>query len=538
MQEKLNALYDTEAKGIDLVNGKYDEQIEKLNNLNAAKESELYQSTHQSRLAAQRAFEGTDVDEIFDKEISKALKRDFGGGNFYNRFISAVLEKGLEGIDYTVYGEDSGNLSLSNSLNAEQKVEALKLIRQTLNEVATGAEQNTDSFVMLNSRLDTLIDNYSTKANEYSDLLNDEVEYLVNNFEHNGTTIKNAWGALGLAWRDAMEEEFAKDDPKLRSAIDRYYFDIIIPSFQENNDELVDKVSFNWAEFYDEQGLEDIEKKLKSLKTAYKSLEEDGALSKDEEASLLKEYPELLQYIDDPDRLKVAIQSSARDALSAAQLVLSNLYLSAKAGSIEEQNLRNALQILEDMADVTTKVKEEKEKTTKVSDLYKDQKLQIHENITALEREVKTIDKQISALEKKKDLQEKYIKTLEKEKDRLEDLIDDYETAASVVKDFIDEQNDALEKQKDNIEDTYEAQIKAIEETYDKQVKLLEAQEEGFDKQIKALQDESDEQDRLNDLKEKELALEKAKNEKVRVYTAEKGWTIQANSENIRAKQK
>lgn len=298
------------------------------------------------------------------------------------------------------------------------------------------------------------------------------------------------------------------------------------------------KQPFNWAEFYNEQGLEDIEKKLKSLKTAYKSLEEDGALSKDEEASLLKEYPELLQYIDDPDRLKVAIQSSARDALSAAQLVLSNLYLSAKAGSIEEQNLRNALQILEDMADVTTKVKEEKEKATKVSDLYKDQKLQIHENITALEREVKTIDKQISALEKKKDLQEKYIKTLEKEKDRLEDLIDDYETAASTVKDYIDEQNDALEKQKDNIEDTYKAQIKAIEETYEKQVKLLEAQEEGFDKQIKALQDEADEQDRLNNLKEKELALEKAKNEKVRVYDESRGWIVTENSEEVSKKRK
>ena len=135
-------------------------------------------------------------------------------------------------------------------------------------------------------------------------------------------------------------------------------------------------------------------------------------------------------------------------------------------------------------------------------------------------------------------MQEKYIKTLEKEKDRLEDLIDDYETAASTVKDFIDEQNDALEKQKDNIEDTYKAQIKAIEETYEKQVKLLEVQEEGFDKQIKALQDEADEQDRLNDLKEKELALEKAKNEKVRVYDESRGWTITENSEEVSKKRK
>lgn len=296
-----------------------------------------------------------------------------------------------------------------------------------------------------------------------------------------------------------------------------------------------EKTPFNWADFYEEQGLEDIEKRLKTLKTAYKSLAEDGDLNNDDKAGLIKEYPELLQYIDDPERLKVAIQSSAREALSASQLVLSNLYLAAEAGSTEEQNLKKALQVIEDMADVTTKVKE---KTTKTSDFYKEQKKQIHENINALNREISAIEKQVDALEKKKESQKEYIKLLEKEKDRLEDLIDDYETAADVVKDFLDSQLDDLEKKKDSIEDYYEEQTKAAEEYYDKQIELASEQAKAIDTkstiydsqidnieaQIKAIQDEADEQDKLNDLKEKELALEKAKSQMVRVYDATKGW--------------
>ena len=282
-----------------------------------------------------------------------------------------------------------------------------------------------------------------------------------------------------------------------------------------------EKTPFNWADFYEEQGLEDVEKRLKTLKTAYKSLEEDGALNNDDKAGLLKDYPELLQYIDDPEKLKVAIKSSARDAISASQLVLSNLYLAAKAGSTEEANIKKALGVIEDMADVTTKVKE---KTTKTSDLYKDQKKQIHENIQALNKEIKSIDKQVDALEKKKDAQEEYIKQLEKEKDKIEDLIDKYEKAADTVSDLIDEQIKGFEKQKDAIEDNYDSQIKAIEDMFDSQEESYETQISNIEAQIKAIQEESEEQEKLNKLKEKELELEKAKSQKVRVYDATRGW--------------
>lgn len=529
LQEKLVTSYNAESKGIDLVNGKYDEEIQKLKELNKEKQIQYLNDAKNARYTAHQKVKNNETDLIVDTTTSKAISKDFEDS--YSKFVDAVFKKGIKGVTF----DTSGNIQISDELNSEQKVKALTDIKNALNEVTDEAEKDTSGFTVLNDRINTLLEGYQEEVDEYNSLLREQVELLFNTFSKNGIDINTVTKETGLAWRDAMKDEFAKDDPVLRLAINKYYDDVVFPSFEENNKELSENAKFNWSEFYDEQGLEDVEKKLKSLKTAYKSLEENGELNKDEQASLLKDYPELLQYIDDPNKLKVAIQSSAREAISAAQLVLTNLYLAAKAGSTEESNLKKALGVLQDMADVTTKVKE---KTTKTSDLYKEQKKQIHENINALNREISAIEKQVDALEKKKESQKEYIKLLEKEKDRLEDLIDDYETAADVVKDFLDSQLDDLEKKKDSIEDYYEEQTKAAEEYYDKQIELAseqakaintkstiyDSQIDNIEAQIKAIQDEADEQDKLNDLKEKELALEKAKSQMVRVYDATKGW--------------
>lgn len=534
LQSQLNKSYDTEAKGIDLVNGKYDDQIGKIKALNAEKQKELLQQTQIARYAAQNAYNANETDILFDKQSAKALEKDFGNSDFYSRFIDAIVKKNVEGISVDI----NGNISISDSLNAKQKVAALKAIQDALDRVTTSAEKDTNTVVFLNDKINGLLEKYSNEVEEYTTLIDEELQLTIQHFEHNGETLANLSIENALAWKSALINEFAKDDPELRQAIEDYYHHNIIPEINRRNKEVKETIEpIDLATWLNSDELSDVEKILGKIQTAYKNLAEGGT-GFELDDDVLKQFPELAQYLDDTDKLKAKLQEVANTKIQPLLDQLIQLRDTLSIDSEEYKTVQNTILWLQKQADVTNKVKEEKEKATKVSDLYKDQKLQIHENITALEREVKTIDKQIDALEKKKDLQEKYIKTLEKEKDRLEDLIDDYETAASTVKDFIDEQNDALEKQKDNIEDTYKAQIKAIEETYDKQVKLLEAQEKGFDKQIKALQDEANEQDRLNDLKEKELALEKAKNEKVRVYTAENGWQVVQNSEAIVAARK
>ena len=95
----------------------------------------------------------------------------------------------------------------------------------------------------------------------------------------------------------------------------------------------------------------------------------------------------------------------------------------------------------------------------------------------------------------------------------LENIISNYETAASTVIDAIDDEISALEDQKSAIEEKYNAEIEA-------------------------LQSENEERNLNITLREKELALEKAKNTKVRVYSASRGWTVQTDSEAVKSAQK
>ena len=521
IQDELHESYGKEADGIDLVNGKYDEQIEKLQQLSTLE-------IQRARQAAQIAYDET---KKSNQPISgNASGAYFGFGKSESDIVVRSKRKGRDlGLFQPIDFGDGVQDYVDRLADRDTTIEQLDELLKWMDDLEETEEKATEEYKNFVQKLVTYRDELLAARDEEIAAAETLAQLDIKEFTLNGINYENVTKENYQAWHDAMIKHFASDDTILQAAIEKKLnsmFEWLDPNYMVE--------SFDWSAFADENGLEDIEKLLGKIQTAYKNLEETGngfALDSD----ILNAFPELAGYLDDVDTLKKKLQELSDAQMQPLIDQLKEIQSTLDPTDSDYTAIENIIKWLQQQADVTQKVKE---KATKVSDLYKDQKLQIHENITALEREVKTIDKQISALEKKKDLQEKYIKTLEKEKDRLEDLIDDYETAASTVKDFIDEQNDALEKQKDNIEDTYEAQIKAVEETYDKQVKLLETQEEGFDKQIKALQDEADEQDRLNDLKEKELALEKAKNEKVRVYDSSKGWIVTENSEEVSKKRK
>ena len=523
IQNDLIDTYGKEAKGIDLVNGKYQKNIELIKQLTQkekerARQNALADYQNAKRNNRNRGENGGAV--LFDSYSD--TDPTYLKAMLYGEIYAGLWDRAKFGNEtYVTYKPELSN---------DQLIDSISEMLTYLDSEFDRQEKATDSWNYIYTALVNKRSKLESLRKEEEDALNDLAELTISSYIKDGIDMDNVTKETYQAWHDGMILHFAKDSPDLQKAIE----DKLQSMFDWLGGGNKTTVAFDWATFADEQGLEDIEKLLGKLQTAYKNLEETGngfALDSD----ILSAFPDLAKYLDDAETLKFKLQQLANAQMQPLIDQLRDIQSTLNPLSSDYSEVENLIKWLQQQADVTAKVKE---KTTKVSDLYKDQKLQIHENIQALEREVKTIDKQIDALEKKKDLQEKYIKTLEKEKDRLEDLIDDYETAASVVKDYIDEQNDVLEKQKDKIEERYDAQIKAIEETYDKQGKLIEAQEEGFDKQIKALQDEADEQDRLNKLKEKELALEKAKNEKVRVYTAEKGWQIMENSEAVSAARK
>ncbi len=141
---------------------------------------------------------------------------------------------------------------------------------------------------------------------------------------------------------------------------------------------------------------------------------------------------------------------------------------------------------------------EEYEKSNILSDMEEERLMAIKILLTQTKitnekkRQESLINAKISKEEEQLDL-------LNKQKENIENTISDYETAANTVINAIDDEIESLEEAKAAIEEKYNTEIEA-------------------------LQQENEERERSNALREKELALEKAKNNKVRVYSASRGW--------------
>ena len=115
---------------------------------------------------------------------------------------------------------------------------------------------------------------------------------------------------------------------------------------------------------------------------------------------------------------------------------------------------------------------------------------------------------------------EEQLKIYEEQIDKLEETIKAYDTLANLVEKQAKEQTDLLKEQQ-------------------------KAEEEAIQKQIDALKEKKDEQDEQTNLAEKELEvkqkladLEKARNKRVRTYSAETGWTWGGDKEAVANAQK
>ena len=260
--------------------------------------------------------------------------------------------------------------------------------------------------------------------------------------------------------------------------------------------------SFDWHEFYGVRTVDETENTLKDiidntvnpLKSAYKTLEEGGTL----DSNFFDQFPDLLQYANDADALKQHMQELINTATESSLKELLLMYNSTDDENIKAV-LKQAIELLRIDRDITTEVED-------TNDAYAKEKELIQANIDKLTETINKINKKIK---KQKEARE----VLEKEKETLEEQAALYDSAVNAVTRQIDKQIEALERQK-----------AAVEEYYDNQ--------------INALKEEAEERDRINELREKELALEKAKNTKVRVYSASRGWTIQTDTEAVNQAQK
>ena len=109
-----------------------------------------------------------------------------------------------------------------------------------------------------------------------------------------------------------------------------------------------------------------------------------------------------------------------------------------------------------------------------------------------------------------------------------------YESIFSHASKLISDRIDMIEDEKDKAVDAFEEQKKAAEDSYNAQIKLLEDKKKALQDEIDKIKEANEDREEAIDLQEKQLAYEKAKNQKtILQYTEDRGFIYATDDEAI-----
>lgn len=484
LQNDLINNFAKEAKGIDLVNGKYEDNIKKLKELNELEKTRLRQKLeiayYDEVSSPIKDLEGNEINGSY-----QLFKRKKGYNELYDdKIIDNVFHN--TGIKSATFGDET-YYYLSGQGSLKETIKGLDNAIAELEKDYTLAERQTGEVGEVYSKLISVRESLVSQQEGITEAANELAQSYIESFEQDGITVENVTEETYQEWHDELIAQFAKDDPTLQQAIEDKLTNLLSP------EKLYAGSDFDFSSWFSSSGFDEIEKQIDKLKSAYKSVADGGTV----DSEVFEMFPELMKWADNPKKLQLAMQKIANESISPLLKELSELYTAAPRGSEEAVAIKNTMQYLSKISDISSKV----------TDQYAEQK-------EILKKQIYDTKQLINRAKEKKEAEQENLEQLKKQKEQLEETLEKYETAASVITDYIDEQIDSLEEQKDAVQETY-------------------------DKQIQALEDEADERERINDLREKELELEKAKNSMVRVYDSERGgFTIQQNQETVKQAQK
>lgn len=507
IQEQLIDTYGSEAKGIDLINGKYDEQIQKLKKLSAKQAQDWYNQQNISRKIASANYNNNKSNKIFNKEVVALINKNDNEetSNVINQ-IKDALGQVSNGIDWAYKNSDLQYLDYALGdieIASVNSIEKVKILNETINKLRENTDEAAHSnevYQAVMSRLSALLGTYQEEAQEYSTALKDEATAAITAYTNpSNINYDNVTADTYKAWSEGLVKEFAKDDPELRQAIydklnelfdDSYRLQTMTPSDLEyywrsrleGNTKI--PTEFNLSNYTGQ--IDEITEKVDNLKSVIDKID-DGSFSNSDKFSLIKDFPDLLPYINDTDLLReklVELNKSAPESL-VQELTLLKSRLTDKEQISACQNLINMLKAL---GQTSKDIAQNQFTMSDVTEKFED-----------------NVDEVIDKLEDEKDVLEQQKDVLEQQKEELEEIISQYEQVDNIVTDTIDKQITA-------IEDRYNAEIDKLKEANDER------------------QDGVDLQEKLNN-------LENAKRKKVVVYSESQGWTVQQNAEEIKKAQ-
>ena len=199
-QDKLTEAYGSQAEAIDLINGKRDEQIEKLNELNE-KELQYLRNTQRNAIDAQK-----EKNARFNDSATKEYKQD----NFTD-----MVEFGLNytdenaGYSYNRITRNGDKASIEIDASAES-LERLKLVLEKIEEQGG---KNSDSWSMVYEAIVNVEGELSKTKDLYAELA--ETQFSIYN---NNSNFEEVGREGYLAWRNGLLAT-AEGDTELENAL-------------------------------------------------------------------------------------------------------------------------------------------------------------------------------------------------------------------------------------------------------------------------------------------------------------------------------
>lgn len=533
IQKELIDTYGVEADKLDLINGKYEDNLAIIDEAARKKAFRWEQNASNTLLNANKNVDDNKANVLGTYDIITAtpgynpfMKQSASKYNhstplqkallsvegFKNKLEDTRDEAGLTG--GSTIKTDTYNIVLPN-MSSKDKVAALTNAIEELDKHSNELNPNGDSedYVTLHNKLADLLNHYQEEVTERDNAINSLANSKIQSFmSDKGVSYLNVAEDTYADYAQALIDQFRENngDPEVEEAIINNlnsFFGgnfgtiadndgkIVFNSIQEQLDKI--KSQFDFTSFFEDEDInfDDTMSDIESLKTAYSNLVDGKDIDKVE---LFEKFPDLRAYADDTEKLRGKLNQIANT--KSSELVNQLMEFLPEADSTTQKEIRNLIEIIQDASNLAG------------AETFDTETDPLEAKKAYYEDQIKSIEEVIENLNKEKEVQNGILSSLQDQKSELEDIISNYETASDTAISVIEDEISAIEEQKSAIEDKY-------------------------NKEIEALQTENDERDRNIDLREKEIALDKAKNTKTRVYSASRGFTVQTDSEAVRKAQ-
>lgn len=530
VQNDIIEQFGAEKNSLDLLNDSYDTTITKIKEL-SDEEFKRWKRNNAEKISELEDIQSLNVrftgNAVLNDEIT-SLDLDASNPNRYSSRLNELYEsyyvikdidkeitdvaKNIDGIGVSYSGWFKDSLSLSGDIR-----EAYSQLGELLDAVdEAGLSVSVEE---LSERYETLgkviadIDNISQKKSEHEisnlSAINDVITPNLDKLN----ALVSAMGDARTEWfkaLDEMENGFGKTVDSMSSSLQKLvdgknlssseFWDLM----ELDTNKIITDIKMVGDEFViDQQQLiqlkdQQIQKQIDSLQLENSTLE----TKRQTLATTIKQARAELSLLGargmSVDKYRREYQEAENSVLQAEK----NLQ------DYGDQIRRNNILIdqwrskLGDTADYTAKITQEiKELNDYADNLLKAQEHRIDQIIDGHQRELDSLNAEKEVLQDELD-------ALNDQKDAIEDIIKNYESVNSLVQDTVQKEIDSLNEQKKAIEDTY-------------------------NKRIEALKTENEEREDALEYAQKLANLENAKNNKVRVIDATRGFRYESVKEDV-----